>query len=101
MGFTIDTGMNKTIIIISLITFMVFIIPQVYADTIIRSFNLTEHEANNSNINDDYCYTSTCLLQRANELMDEAETQAYWNDINSQYYLSDLDKAVEELERLD
>ena len=94
--------MNKTLFGIITTTILVFVFSQqVYADTIVRSFNLTEHEANKANINDDdddYCYTSTCLLQNANELMNIAREQAYLNDIYLQYLLNDLDSAASELE---
>jgi hypothetical protein len=54
---------------------------------------MTEHEANNlNNDDDDYCHTSACLLQRANEMMDRAETEAYWNDIRVDDYLSELER---------
>lgn len=92
--------MHKTILGILTATILVFVFSQqVYAETTIQPFNMTEHLANKPIINDDdYCYTSACLLEKANEMMDEAETQAYWNDVNAQHALDDLDRAVEELE---
>src|SRR5215216_420049 len=79
------------------------LIPQVYADKdVIRSFNMTEHENTKYlNKNDDYCSTSTCLIQRANELFDKVKTDAYWNDIKANDYLNELDKQVKKLNRID
>ena len=62
---------------------------------------MTEHhESNDNNNNNDYCYTSTCLLQKANEMIHKVESETYWNNIRAQDYLNNLDKQVEELERL-
>ena len=104
--YSIDMNkINVLVIITAVATILVFAFSQqVYAYTTIQSFNITEHEANKANINDDndgYCYTSTCLLQNANELMNIAREQAYLNDIYLQYLLNDLDSAASELEQID
>ena len=51
--------------------------------------------------NDNYCYTSKCLIQRANELLDKAESEAYWNTIRAEDALRELDRIEGEMRLVD
>ena len=55
----------------------------------------------NINNNNNYCYTSKCLIQRANELMDKAESEAYWNKIRAEDALRELDRIEREMRLID
>ena len=91
---------NKQIFGIITATILVFVFSQqVYAEELIQAFNMTEHEAKNHNP----CYytASICHMQKANKMLEELETEIYWNEINEKYYYSELDKLEKELQRLD
>jgi hypothetical protein len=55
----------------------------------------------NNNDDDDYCYTSKCLLQKANDMLDEAEREYNWNQHKLNSYLSDMEKLERELRQLE
>lgn len=63
--------------------------------------NNDNDDDNISNNNDKYCYTSKCLIQRANELMDKAESEAYWNTIRTEDALRELDRIEREMRLID
>lgn len=60
-----------------------------------------DDDGDNINNNDNYCYTSKCLIQRANELMDKAESEAYWNTIRAEDALRELDRIEREMRLID
>ena len=54
-----------------------------------------------NNDDDDYCYTSKCLLQKANDMLDEAGREYNWNQHKLNSYLSDMEKLERELRQLE
>ena len=68
-------------------------------DIVINNDN--DYDDDNINNNDNYCYTSKCLIQRANELMDKAESEAYWNTIRTEDALRELDRIEREKRLID
>jgi hypothetical protein len=55
----------------------------------------------NNNNDDDYCYTSKCLLQKANDMLDEAELEYNLNQHKLDSYLSEMEKLERELRQLE
>jgi hypothetical protein len=68
-------------------------------DIVINNDN--DYDDDNINNNDNYCYTSKCLIQRANELIDKAESEAYWNTIRTEDALRELDRIERQMRLID
>jgi hypothetical protein len=77
----------------------------VYA--IIREFNMTEYEDKltwqnemNKGPDRDNVITSSEVLEQAQELMEEAESEAYWNTIKVKDAVRELEQPEHEMNRL-